>query len=210
MLLRKLSSGGAWDDSGADDDSGYDDSGADDDSGYDDSGARGNRAPRGNNNRQGILANRGGGGGRRNAPSPQQMLAREVENNQVAAAAKLQVFKKKYTLFRTIPLIAPQSVGIAGTANINVTPTSKAWCEQLTAFGGFTITSLVMGGQTLVPNGSVDSKMFENVSQYNRPLNIPLDTVPITGAILNSTGVAAICSFSAMVWMEDTAKSERF
>jgi hypothetical protein len=208
-LLRQMRSGGSmngYDDSGFDD-SGYDDSGYDD-SGYDDSGAS-FRERRAANLRQraGNVEQRGM---RRRSPSPEQMLAREVENNQISAAARLQLAKKKYVLFRMIPLVATQSVAIAGNVAINTTPTTKAWAEQMTASGNFSITALVMGGQTLVPNGTVGSKFFENVSTYNRPLNIELDTVPITGNILNNTGVASVCSLDLMTWMENTAASERF
>lgn len=199
MLLRKLRSGvgNAMDDD--DDNTGYDDSGDDsgaDDSGADDSGGRGNRGTK-------------RGKARRQA-NTQMQLQNQVEFESAKKAASLLLNKNKYKLFRIIPLIGFQSIGIAGVVAINVTPTSKCFAQCMVAQGNFTITSLVFMGQTIVPNGSIGSKFFENVSTVNMPINLELDTVPITGSVTNNTGVAALSSLDLQTWMVSAADSERF
>lgn len=200
MLLRKLrnADSGAddsgWDDSG--DDSSGDDSG--DDSSGDDSGARGNRG------------NRGGWRNKNKKPNTAMQLQNQVEFESAKKAAALLVNKNKYKLFRMIPLVPFQSIGIGASVVINVTPTSKCFAQCMVAQGNFSITSLVFMGQTIVPNGTIDSKFFENVSTINMPINLELDTVPITGNVTNQTGVAALSSLTLQTWMVSNADSERF
>lgn len=150
--------------------------------------------------------------GRGNMPSPQvQQVANQVEEGQIASQAAKQINKQRYKLYRSIPLVPLASRADAATFAINTTPTSKCFATHLVAAGTtFRIDTLLMMGQSILPGGAVSSVPWGPTSTVNAPLNIALDTVPITGQITNNSGAAAIQGLDLMVWMEDAAASERF
>jgi len=213
QVLRRMA--GAWNSAG---DDGFD-SGADDfDSGFDDgvmaacdaagldSGAvmdklRGVRAN--------SLARRAGRVAGRGAPMVSAKAA-AVQDVALDATARKQLNKDKYRLYRVIALLAPQTIAAAGTATISVTPTSKGFAEYIVAMGLYRLDTLTIMGQTLLPNGAVSTSPFQGTNNGLLPVNLYLDTVPITGGVTNNSAASVYAGLDMMVWMEASADSERY
>ena len=137
-------------------------------------------------------------------------VAQAVATEQLGAEARRTRNKGRYKLYRVIPLVALASRADAATATISVTPTSKCFAEYIIATGVIRIDTLVFMGQSFLPNGAISTAPFVGTNNGLMPVNLYLDTVPITGGVTNNTGAAVVSAIDLTVWMEDTAASERY
>lgn len=142
--------------------------------------------------------------------SPVVAKAAALEVVQVDAAARRQINKDKFRLYRYIPLLAAATIAAAGTGTINTTPTNKGFGEYIIAMGLFRIDTLNIGGQTLVPNGAISTAGFQGNSNGNLPVNLYINTTPITGGVTNNSAAAVYAGLDMLIWMEDSASSERY
>lgn len=188
------------------------------DSGAIKSNIRNNRIKRKQTHAQNILNKSAflqgkGGGSVGDIPAPELQTA--VQEKALQRAANDLIDKERFNQWRKLVLVRKQSVAAAGTVTINITPPRKYWAtflvvESSVAAGADFSSLQIMGetmfsGDTNMPVGDHDPQ-----SVVNQSLDMELDTVPITGTLVNADGTNAnIMAAYINGWLERISTSRR-
>lgn len=118
------------------------------------------------------------------------VLQAAVHERRVEKAAVEEFDKERFSVWRPLQLVRPQSIAALATVAINQTPPRNMWAQYLQVTGAdfFSFTTLFIMGETMFSGDSaLGTGDYSAPATQNQPLDMELQSgVPVTGGFFNA------------------------